>query len=149
MSRVVIALLLALALSSCATTAPPSGAADEAAIRSLEEHERLSVLNRDVAALQRVWSEHLVVNTPANRVSPDRRVVLRLVTQGEIHYAVFDRTIERMRIDGDLAIVMGGEVIQRVGSPAPPPVRRRFTHVWKRAPEGWRLVARHANVIQP
>lgn len=54
-----------------------------------------------------------------------------------------------MRIDGDVAIVMGGEtVVTRVASgPEPPPIERRFSHTWRRTPVGWRLIARHANRV--
>src|SRR6185295_4933996 len=102
-----------------------------------------------VAALQRVWSEGLVVNTPSNQISPDREVVLNLVRQGLIDYARFERRIERLRIDGDIAIVMGGETIEAIGSSpqAGQTVQRRFTHVWKKEAGTWRLVARHANLI--
>jgi ketosteroid isomerase-like protein len=98
-----------------------------------------------------VWSERLVVNAPSNQISSDREVVLNLMRQGLIHYARFERRIERLRIDGDIALVMGGETIEAIGnSPqAGQTVQRRFTHVWKKEAGGWRLVARHANIVPP
>ena len=96
-----------------------------------------------------VWSEQLVVNAPSNRISADRDTVLNLMRQGLIHYSSFERRIERLRVDGDIAIVMGAETIMPVGnSPqAGQTVQRRFTHVWKKEAGAWRLVVRHANVI--
>lgn len=150
----VLALPLLLSLLGCITPRPanqPQGTSDEATIRLLEEQERVGVLNRDTAALRRVWSEQLIVNSPSNQVSSDRSVVLNLVGQGLIHYAVFDRRIERLRIDGDVAFVMGAETIQPTGNApqAGQTVQRRFTHVWKKDAGVWRLVARHANIIPP
>ena len=117
-------------------------------IRSLEEQERLGVLNRDLAALERLWAEHLLVNNPANTVSPSRAAVLDRVRQGHIHYATFERTIEQMRQHGDVVIVMGGEQIQPAEGPqAGQTLRRRFSHVWQQQAGAWRLIARHANVI--
>ena len=91
------------------------------------------------------------MNSPLNRVSSDRAVALNMVHQGLIHYSVFDRTIEHLRIDGDLAFVMGAETIQPTGNApqAGRTVQRRFTHVWKKRAGVWRMVARHANVIPP
>jgi ketosteroid isomerase-like protein len=69
--------------------------------------------------------------------------------KGLIHYSSFERRIERLRIDGDIALVTGGETIQPIGDApqAGQTVQRRFTHVWKKEAGAWRLVARHANII--
>lgn len=85
----------------------------EATIRSLEEQERVAVLNRDAQALQRLWSERFMVNSPLNQIAPDRSVVLDLLQRGLIHYSSFERRIEWIRLDGDVAIVMGGEPCSR------------------------------------
>jgi hypothetical protein len=135
-----------LLLAACTTVIP-----DEATIRSLEEQERMGVLNQDVQALERVWSEQFMVNTPTNQVSPNRSVVVDLVEQGIIHYSSFERSIEQIRFNGDIAIVMGGETVQPTGNAplAGQTVERRFTHIWKYDGATWRLVARHANDIIP
>lgn len=148
----VLALPLVVSLVACtaarsANHAP--GAADEAAIRGLEERERAGVLNRDAEALRGIWSERLIVNAPSNQVSADRETALDLVRRGLIHYSSFERSIEQLRIDGEVAFVMGAETIQPTGSApqAGQTVQRRFTHVSKKEAGGWRLVARHANII--
>jgi ketosteroid isomerase-like protein len=152
MKDAALALSLVLSLLGCTTAKLADQAqdtTDEATVRLLEEQERVGVLNRDTAVLQRVWSEQLIVNAPSNQISSDREVVLNLVRQGLIHYSSFERRIERLRIDGDIALVMGGETIQPIGN-APQTgqvVQRRFTHVWKKEGNTWRLVARHANTI--
>jgi ketosteroid isomerase-like protein len=125
--------------------------ADERAIRALEERERAAVLAEDRAALERIWSERFVVNNPQNAVSPDRAAVLSAVERGQIRYSRFERRIEALRFEGEVAIVMGGETIVRAapaGTPATA-VERRFTHVWRRVESEWQLIGRHANVIAP
>jgi hypothetical protein len=135
-----------LLLAACTTVIP-----DEATIRSLEEQERMGVLNQDVQALERVWSEHFMVNTPTNQISPNRSIVVDLVEKGIIHYSSFERNIEQITFNGAIAIVMGGETVQPTGiAPlAGQTVERRFTHIWQYDGATWRLVARHANVIMP
>jgi ketosteroid isomerase-like protein len=146
--------LLAFVLG-CATAPAVRPAADlpgtEAVIRSLEERERLAMLGRDAQALQRLWSERFTVNSPLNRVAPNRGVVLQFLQQGLIHYSSFERRIEEIRIDGDVAIVMGGETVKPDGNAplAGQTVQRRFTHIWKHEQGEWTLIARHANNVIP
>jgi len=121
---------------------------DEAAVRALDDQERAAVLNQDLSALERLWSDRLVVNTPLNRVN-GKHDALDLVRRGKIHYSAFERRIEFIRIDGDLAIIMGAETARPIGeSPfAGQTVQRRFTHIWRKEAGTWRLIARHANII--
>ena len=144
--------LLVLSILSCTSARPANqqrGVTDEGTIRLLEEQERLGVLNRDTAALRRVWSEQLIVNSPTNRVSSGRAVVLNFMQQGLIQYSSFERTIEHLRIDDNLAFVMGAETVHPMGNApqAGQTVQRRFTHVWKKDGGVWLLAARHANVV--
>jgi hypothetical protein len=145
-----ITLALLLSLVGCAGIGPDTMATSpsvDPVIRSLEDEERLAVLRGDVDSLRRLWSEQFTVNTPLNRISPDRAAVLELVRRGSLQYSSFDRRIEQLRVLGDLAIVMGAEAVQPVANPPVPPVQRRFTHVWRNEAGSWRLLARHANNI--
>ena len=121
----------------------------EELIRSLEEQERRAVLDGDTAMLERLWSETMIVNNPQSSLSADRGVVLGLVRKGLIRYSSFDRSIEAVRFEGDIAIVMGSEAVVPVGDAprAGQTVHRRFTNVWRRKGDTWVMVARHANVI--
>jgi ketosteroid isomerase-like protein len=123
--------------------------ATEDTIRGLEEQERVAVLKEDVPALEKLWSENLVVNNPQNEISPNRGAVLDRVKHGLIRYSQFDRRIEAIRVDGDFAIVMGSETVARKDEAggAAAPVNRRYTNIWKRSGKTWRMIGRHANVI--
>ena len=109
----------------------------------------MAVLNEDVQALERLWSEQLIVNTPQNEISADRSVVLDRVKRGLIRYSQFERRIESIRFNKDLAIVMGSETVVRKGdtASATQPVRRRFTNIWRESGPTWLMIARHANVV--
>jgi len=118
-------------------------------IRALEEQERKAVLDEDTAALERLWSEQLIVNNPQNQVSASRRVVLDRVKRGLIRYSKFERRIEAIRQNGEVVIVMGAEEVVPIGKAprAGQTVRRRFTNVWQKEAGAWRMIARHANVL--
>ena len=148
--RLLPMLFVLVAGLACATTGTvASSANDEAAIRALEEQERLAVLNQNFTALEGIWSERFMVNAPNNMVAPERSAVLGMFRQGLAHYSSFERTIERILMDRDLAIVMGAEVVKPIGNApmAGQTVNRRFTSIWKKEGGAWRLLARHANVI--
>jgi rhodanese-related sulfurtransferase len=127
------------------TAAVKQAAAEENTIRSLEEQERAAVLKEDVDALEQLWSEQLIVNNPQNEISADRSVVIDRVKRGLIRYSLFERRIESIRFNEDLAIVMGSETVVRKDDTAV--VQRRFTNIWKKSGPAWRMIARHANVV--
>jgi ketosteroid isomerase-like protein len=145
-----------LLLLSCITTyagAQTSGSdsAAETTVRKLDDQERLAALNHDYAALERLWSEHFIVNAPTNQVLPDRKAVLDHFRKGMTTRSSYDRSIEQVRVDGDIAVVMGAETLKPTGN-APftgQTVHRRFTNIWKKEGETWRLWARHANWVLP
>ena len=121
----------------------------EAKVRSLDNEERIAALKSDTTALKRLWSDQFVVNGPNNKVVADKRALLNAL----VPRSSYKRQIEFVRVDGEFAFIMGLETLvpvtdgPSVGLVAGEPTRRRFTNVWKREADTWRLYARHANVI--
>lgn len=143
-------LLLSIAVAfPSAAQSQERAASDEVTIRSLEERERKAVLSEDVVALERLWSAELIVNNPQNQISATRRDVLDRVKRGLIRYSAFERRIEAIRFNEDIAIVMGAETVVPAGAApgAGQPVQRRFTNIWRKDGSTWLMIARHANVI--
>jgi ketosteroid isomerase-like protein len=129
---------------------------NEDLVRSLDDQERVAALNRDVPALERLWSDQFVVNAPNNQVVVGRQQNLdTFVRGGVINFSSFERTIEFMRVDGNFGVLMGLEtVVPRTDVPsaglvAGQVIRRRFTNIWKKEGDTWRLYWRHANVMTP
>src|SRR5262249_322428 len=127
---------------------------DEERVRSLDDQERMATLERNVPALERLWSEDFTVNAPNNQVVVGRRAVLESFgAWGVINFARFERQFEFIRGDGGFVVIRGLETVQQisdapaVGLAAGHTIERRFTNVWKNEAGSWRLFARHANVI--
>src|SRR5215471_3968485 len=127
---------------------------NEDLVRSLDDQERVAALNRDVPALERLWSDQFVVNAPNNQVVVGRQQNLdAFVRGGVINFSSFERTIEFMRVDEAFGVLMGLEtVVPRTDVPsaglvAGQLIRRRFTSIWKKEGDTWRLCWRHANVV--
>jgi ketosteroid isomerase-like protein len=66
-----------------------------------------------------------------------------------MNYESAEETIEALDARSDQVVIMGGEVVRpRGGAPnAGKTVRRRFTDVWRKDPDGqWRLTIRQATI---
>jgi ketosteroid isomerase-like protein len=137
-------LLSVLLLSFCFVHAQDT----EAEIRNLEQREVQAVLTKDSAALLKLWDKNYTVNSPDNVVViPGKTTLDRpVLRQGR---SSFTRDIEHVIIKGNFAISMGSESVVPVDEHGVQGtvVKRRFTNIWEKQAEGWKLVARHANVI--
>jgi hypothetical protein len=146
---------MAVFVLGCVPTPSPvldtgNQAAIEQAVRGLEDRNGVAVLNRDKAALDLLWSDRFTVNAPNNQVVVGKSAVMAFIDQGIIDYAQFDRSIESVRVDRDVVVLMGLETVRPIRNApfAGKTVSRRFSNVWKLEPVGWRLLYRHANVIE-
>ena len=122
----------------------------EVEIKRLENLERESVLKTDSAALfDKLWSPKMVINSPANTVGTVEGTK-QLLRTGGLHYLSFERNIEKITFNNDVAIVMGSEVIKPQGSQpnAGKTVTRRFTNVWQLSNNHWSIIARQATIIK-
>ncbi len=122
----------------------------EGEIRRLETLERESVLKSDSAMLfDKIWSPSMVINTPANVVGTVEGTKTHF-REGWLAYESFERTIEKITFNDNVAIVMGGEVIKPKGNQpnAGKVVTRRFTHVWLYKNNLWSIIGRQATIIK-
>ena len=116
----------------------------------LEERERRAVLAGDADAIESFWSPELLVNGPHNQLLIGVDATLDMVRNRVIDFERFDRTVERVVIEGDLAVSMGSEVImQKRGPQAGQLIHRRYTNVWRHVDGRWELRFRHAKVVPP
>jgi hypothetical protein len=132
---------------SCSTLAQDTR---EAEIRRLEQLEREAVMNGDSTSLfDKLWSPNMVINTPANVVGTVQGTKA-MFRSGGLNYLLFERNIEKITFNENIAIVMGGEVIKPQGKQlnAGKTVSRRFTNVWKYSGNSWSIIARQATIIK-
>jgi ketosteroid isomerase-like protein len=116
----------------------------QAEIVAVEEAANTAFLKRDLARLDQLFSEELLFNSPINIVN-DKQKLLDLLGAGVIGHVSSAFKHELVRRDGDLVIVMGSDTVKN--SPTEPALRRRFTNIWRKEGDRWRLYIRHANVI--
>src|SRR5688572_1978989 len=119
----------------------------EADVRAMEIVEAQALLQKDIPALQKIWSPGFMVNSPLNMVFIGGQV--DLVIAGIISYASFIRTVEHVMVLKDVVITMGSETVIPSGPDpmAGQTIQRRYTNIWMKAKGNWILMARHANNI--
>jgi ketosteroid isomerase-like protein len=113
-------------------------------IAAVEQAANTAFLERDLEQLDALFSDELLVNSPINRIN-DKKKLLELLGSGAIGHVSSSFRHELMRRDGDLVIVMGADEVRN--SAAEPTLHRRFTNIWRKEGDRWRLYIRHANVI--
>ena len=105
---------------------------------------------RDADVLRTLWYSAFVVNSPdgvvveAKADATDRPVMQKARIS-------MTRNSEKITFRGDFAFSMGSEtIVPGEGQPrAGQTVNRRYTNIWMKQSDGWKLVARHANVVCP
>lgn len=112
-------------------------------VRAREEENRLAFLAADVAALDRLWTDDFLVNSPINVVN-DKRRTLALLEAGRVRHTSLTAEIEHMARHGNVVVVMGSD--RATDGPDGTVSHRRFTNLWRLDGGTWRCFARHANV---
>ena len=120
----------------------------EEEVRGLNVEEVQGFLNKDPKALDRLWSDDMVVTNPLNKFVTKQQV-LGMVASGFLVIASFDRQIEYLRVYGDTVIVAGSETALWGGRmPNTGKTEHlRFTAIWMKQRGRWQEVARHANIV--
>jgi ketosteroid isomerase-like protein len=121
---------------------------DEATIRKLENAEREAILKRDTTMLSELMSTQIVVQNPENTIVGFKKIMSR-IKDGKINYSSFERRIDNIAFVGNIAIVMGLETLIPQGDTqnAEKTVKRRFTNIWMKEKDIWKLTARQATII--
>jgi hypothetical protein len=122
----------------------------EALIRRLEDREREAFLKNDTTnLLTQLWSPDMVINAPSNTVNTLNNLIKRIAS-GKQNYARFERKIDKITFNDNLAIVMGEEQLEPQGASdnAGKKLTRRFTNIWKYANGNWRMIARQSTIIK-
>ena len=120
----------------------------EQEVRRLNVEEVQAFLQKDPAAMARVWSDDMVVTNPLNKFVTKQQV-LGMVQSGFLVITAYDRRIEYVRVYGDTVIVAGSETVTWGGKMpnAGKAENLRFTAIWMKQQGRWQEVARHANIV--
>lgn len=144
------AMLLPLSPALAGQTIPFHG--KEAELARVDMEQKAMVGRADIHKLAALSAPDLLINAPTGRVLT-REQFLAMMRDGRIGAEDFERTVESVRISGNIGVVMGREVFtptaqselgRRYGAL---PLDRRYTNVYRRDHGRWLWLARHANVV--
>jgi ketosteroid isomerase-like protein len=118
---------------------------EETEIRRLEKHWTELLDLGDTTSLLQIWSENYVVNNPNGKIVTPKDIIA-LMNSGHKFPAV-ERIIEKITFNQNMAIVMGQELQQPASmvDNRDEWVPRRFTNVWIKSENGWKLAARQSS----
>jgi len=141
-------LIAQIAASRSAVSKTEEDKRAEEEVRGLNVEEVQGFLNKDPKALDRLWSDDMVVTNPLNKFVTKQQV-LGMVASGFLVIASFDRQIDYLRVYGDTVIVAGSETALWGGRMpnAGKTEHLRFTAIWMKQRGRWQEVARHANIV--
>lgn len=129
---------------------PPAGQSSraETEVRHLNAVEVDAFIHNDPKAMERLWSDDMVVTNPLNKFVTKAQV-LGMVQSGFLMIPSYDRQIEYLRVYGNTVIVAGIETVVWGGKMpnAGKAEHLRFTGIWMKQHGRWQEVARHANIV--
>jgi ketosteroid isomerase-like protein len=146
---VLLIILCGVSLSVSAQAGRSPAKSVEAELRRLDLAAAKAVLEKDEKAIARYFTKDSVTNNPRNTLTIGSDGVIQAASANLIDYQSFERVIESIQVLGNTVVIMGNEtvVMNGNGGNAGETIRRRYTNIWMKTGLGWRIVARHANVI--
>jgi|SRR6516165_1646117 len=119
-------------------------------VRTLDRRELGMMRDADVSGLDELWSDDFLV-TPPDNVAKTKDAVIAMIDAGRLVYSAMSREVEHCVARDSVVVTIGREIV--VSNDARPHagerMMRRYTHVWANEPSGWKLIARHANIVGP
>lgn len=122
--------------------------AAESEIRKLENAQRQAFLTKDTTTLYQIFSPDFIVHAPTNKITTlnDLKILIR---GGNVDMEAFERITEKVTFIDNIAVAMGNETLRPTGKMpnAGKTVKRRYTNIWMKQNNNWRLVARQSTII--
>lgn len=119
-------------------------------IARLENLHIKAILSKDSVTLGLIMDPGLLVNNPRNTVTVGSIGVIGRLGSGELDHTSYVFEMEQIVISSNTAITMGNEtVVPATGPDAGKTVKRRYSQVWIKSNDSWKMYGRHANVIKP
>ena len=149
MKQLLAFMLIFVPLWAVAQSSPKSAAQQaERQVRQASDEEVQAFLNKDPKAMERLWSDDLVVTNPLNKLVT-KKDVLGMVQSGFLVITSYDRRIEYARVYGNTVILAGPETVVWGGKMpnAGKTEQLRFTAIWMKQHGRWQEVVRHANIV--
>jgi Domain of unknown function (DUF4440) len=116
-------------------------------VENLEKRESDARLRADVDALDRLWSDDLIINATENIIFTKSHFLLR-VKSGRVRFKSFERIISRFTSRGDILITSGNEsMVPANGPDEKKTVFCSYMNTWIYSERRWQLIGRKVSVL--
>lgn len=115
-------------------------------IKKLDIEEAIAFTALDFTILDKLWASNFRVNNPRNSISLSAEEVRQGLKTGRIKHLSIDRHIEQIFFQETMVVTMGNEDVKEADGHI---VKRRYTNVWLKQGNDWKLSFRHANLVCP
>ncbi len=130
----------------------PESSDRSAEVAEVEQREALATLGNDVAVLDTLWSEGLVVSSTSQLVL-SKSQALTLFRAGRIRLKTFERRISKLAVLGDVALATGNESFTVKDDPLGADGSTTdlfvcsYMNAWRREGSAWKMFGRHVGFI--
>ena len=142
-SSIALALVLGLARAGPAAAAPPAPG-PTAELRAVDASWNELRRKSDVAALDRLLADDWLLTHSDGRVQTKAEYLAELRDRVRTNQAIANEDV-LVRLYGDTGVVTGTSLQSGTSDGRPWSGRFRFTRVWVRRADGWRMVASHSS----
>ncbi len=119
----------------------------EMEIEKLELQDAAAGLRNDLDTIERLWSDRLVVSSPANLLF-NKSQLLAFFRAGLIRLKSLERRVQRVVVAGDTAVTTGSDTFVVLGgADAGKTIFSSYMSCWNRESGEWKLLGRHATVV--
>ena len=105
------------------------------------------MLRGDIAALEALWADELLVNSSANLIA-GRETLLELIRNGRLRLRTYERRTVRVVTVGDIVVATGNETSQLSSELVPDQLFCSYMNIWIKRRGAWKLAARHVGLIE-
>ena len=112
-------------------------------VEETEQWEAAAMLRADIDSLDSLWDDKLLAYSGVNLYA-GKFTLLNLMNAGGLRLKSHFRQTLQVLIEGDLAIAIGNETSElAIARGAGGLISCSYLNVWKKRPDGWKLIARH------
>jgi ketosteroid isomerase-like protein len=118
----------------------------EQVIRKIDNERIQAQIHADVAALKQIYADDFIGIRPSGTVQTKPQVISGF-TSGDLRFQSITTDDVRVRVYGSAAVETGRSTMNGQDKGNAVPHDTRFTRVWVKQQERWRLVANHYSSI--
>ena len=139
--------LLSFAVGQPATPPDSENSKSEQEVRQMIEKYRTALLQRDIAALEKIWADDYVFVNASGEVRTKAQRIANLKSGATALESINEKENITVRVYQNSAVATSRVTIKGKYSGQPTGGQYRSMHVWVKGPEGWQLVANQLTAL--